>query len=78
MRSSRGATNAAGTRSVGSAGRSRPSTGVAWRIDDHTERPHPALGQLTPEAWMTTRERLLEAVELIYRSPYTVDTRHKT
>ena len=23
----------------------------AWRIEDHTERPHRALGQQTPAAW---------------------------
>jgi putative transposase len=33
----------------------------AWRIDDHAERPHRALGQETPTAWMGARERLWEA-----------------
>jgi putative transposase len=33
----------------------------AWRIDYNTERPHRALGQETPTAWMTSREPLLEA-----------------
>jgi putative transposase len=33
----------------------------AWRIDDTTERPHRALGQAPPTAWMTAREQLLEA-----------------
>ena len=33
----------------------------AWRIDYNTERPHRALGQQTPTAWMTSREPLLEA-----------------
>jgi transposase InsO family protein len=33
----------------------------AWRLDYNTERPHRALGQETPAAWMTARERLLEA-----------------
>ena len=33
----------------------------AWRTDDNTERPHRALGQETPAAWMTARERLWEA-----------------
>jgi putative transposase len=33
----------------------------AWRIDSNTERPHRALGQRTPAAWMTAREHLLEA-----------------
>ena len=33
----------------------------AWRIDYNTERPHRALGQETPAAWMTARERLWEA-----------------
>ncbi len=33
----------------------------AWRIDYNTERPHRALGQATPAAWMTTREHPLEA-----------------
>ena len=33
----------------------------AWRLDYNTERPHRALGQETPMAWMTARERLLEA-----------------
>ena len=30
----------------------------AWRIEYNTERPHRALGQETPTAWMTARERL--------------------
>ena len=34
---------------------------AAWRSDDNTERPHRALGQATPTAWMTAREQLLEA-----------------
>ena len=33
----------------------------AWRIEYNTERPHRALGQQTPAAWVTARERLLEA-----------------
>ena len=33
----------------------------AWRIDYNTERPHRALGQETPAAWMTARERRWEA-----------------
>jgi putative transposase len=33
----------------------------AWRVDYNTERPHRALGQETPAAWMTAREHLLEA-----------------
>jgi putative transposase len=33
----------------------------AWRLDYNTERPHRALGQETPAAWMTAREHLLEA-----------------
>lgn len=33
----------------------------AWRMDYNTERPHRALGQETPTAWMTARERLWEA-----------------
>ena len=33
----------------------------AWRIDYNTERPHRALGQATPAAWMTARGSLLEA-----------------
>jgi putative transposase len=32
----------------------------AWRIEYNTERPHRALGQATPAAWMTAREHLLE------------------
>ena len=32
-----------------------------WRLDDNTERPHQALGQETPPAWMAARERLLAA-----------------
>ena len=34
----------------------------AWRVDDNTERPHRALGQETPTAWMTARERRAEAL----------------
>jgi len=33
----------------------------AWRIEYNTERPHRALGQATPAAWMTAREQLLKA-----------------
>jgi putative transposase len=33
----------------------------AWRLDYNTERPHRALGQATPAAWMTARDHLLEA-----------------
>ena len=33
----------------------------AWRIEVNTERPHRALGQETPAAWTTARERLAEA-----------------
>ena len=33
----------------------------AWRIEYNTERPHRALGQETPMAWMTSRGCLLEA-----------------
>jgi putative transposase len=33
----------------------------AWRIEYNTERPHRALGQATPAAWMTAREPLWEA-----------------
>jgi len=33
----------------------------AWRIEYNTERPHRALGQATPAAWMTAREPLLGA-----------------
>jgi putative transposase len=33
----------------------------AWRVDYNTERPHRALGQETPTAWMTARERRAEA-----------------
>jgi putative transposase len=33
----------------------------AWRIDDNTERPHRALGQATPAAWMTARGNRFEA-----------------
>jgi putative transposase len=32
----------------------------AWRIEYNTERPHRALGQKTPAAWMTAQECLLE------------------
>jgi putative transposase len=32
----------------------------AWRLEYNTERPHRALGQATPAAWMTAREHLLE------------------
>jgi putative transposase len=32
----------------------------AWRIEYNTERPHRALGQNTPAAWMTAQECLLE------------------
>jgi putative transposase len=32
----------------------------AWRLDYNTQRPHRALGQQTPAAWMTAREHLLE------------------
>ena len=32
----------------------------AWRIEYNTERPHRALGQETPAAWVTARERLAE------------------
>jgi putative transposase len=32
----------------------------AWRIAYNTERPHRALGQKTPAAWMTAQECLLE------------------
>ena len=32
----------------------------AWRLDYNTERPHRALGQQTPTAWMIERGRLLE------------------
>jgi putative transposase len=35
----------------------------AWRLDYNTERPHRALGQQTPTAWMIGRERLLEAAD---------------
>jgi putative transposase len=35
----------------------------AWRLDYNTERPHRALGQQTPAAWMIGRERLLEAAD---------------
>jgi putative transposase len=34
---------------------------AAWRVDYTTEQPHRALGQKTPTAWMTARERLWEA-----------------
>lgn len=33
----------------------------AWRRDYNTKRPHRALGQQTPTAWMTQQELLLEA-----------------
>jgi putative transposase len=33
----------------------------AWRLDYNTQRPHRALGQETPMAWMTSRGSLLEA-----------------
>jgi len=33
----------------------------AWRLDYNTERPHRALGQQTPTAWMPDRRRLLKA-----------------
>jgi putative transposase len=33
---------------------------AAWRIAYNTERPHRALGQKTPAAWMTAQECLLE------------------
>ena len=33
----------------------------AWRIEYNSERPHRALGQATPAAWMTARDTLLEA-----------------
>jgi len=35
----------------------------AWRLDYNTERPHRALGQQTPAAWMIGQERLLEAAD---------------
>lgn len=35
----------------------------AWRIDYNTERPHRALRQQTPAAWMTAREHLFEAAD---------------
>jgi putative transposase len=35
----------------------------AWRIDYNTERPHRALGQETPAAWMTARGHLLGAAD---------------
>jgi putative transposase len=35
----------------------------AWRIDYNTERPHRALGQEPPAAWMTSRGRLSEAAD---------------
>lgn len=33
----------------------------AWRVESNTERPHRALGQETPRAWMTAREQLWKA-----------------
>jgi hypothetical protein len=33
----------------------------AWRIDDHTERPHRALGQQTPAAWEAAWAPALQA-----------------
>jgi putative transposase len=33
----------------------------AWRVEYNTERPHRALGQATPAAWMTAQGSLLEA-----------------
>ena len=33
----------------------------AWRLDYNTERPHRALRQQTPAAWMTARAHLFEA-----------------
>jgi putative transposase len=33
----------------------------AWRLDYNTERPHQALGQQTPTAWMTDQGLFLEA-----------------
>jgi putative transposase len=35
----------------------------AWRIEYNTERPHRALGQETPAAWMTSRGYLSEAAD---------------
>jgi putative transposase len=34
-----------------------------WRLDYNTKRPHRALGQQTPAAWMIGREHLLEAAD---------------
>jgi putative transposase len=35
----------------------------AWRIDYNTERPHRALRQQTPAAWMTAQAHLIEAAD---------------